>query len=211
MFTPPPSEENVLIVQQSAPGMVSPLNRSLLSLGFVCALGALALGAEASGLFYPEETVLTEDVALEIDVLAADFPSYPVKAVPQLIAKLDEADSKLWKKNGEVLKARAPLVSAAVEAAPAVRFESAPLAPPIPVKKELVASSGTWLNGLVRISGSGLRLFSGGVAVFEKGGQRVVFQEGQVLPSGEVVISVDDRALLIETDQRKIQLIDDGA
>ena len=213
MFTPPPSEENVLIVKQSVSTGLSVNARLLQVAGCVVAAAISFVLMDEADLWYPQEVVVTEEIDVSAEVVGGGFPAYPVDAVPRLIAELDALDSKLWKKNGEVLRARAPvsIEPPSVSVAPLTAFESSPLAPPLPAKRELVASSGPWLNGLVKISGSGLRLFSGGVAVFEKGGQRVVFQEGQVLPNGEVVISVDDRALLIETDVRQIQLIDDGA
>lgn len=213
MFTPPPSEENVLIVKQSVSDAL-PLRARLFQLTGCLVVAAIGFVTVAeSGLFHPPDVVVTEEPELSVEVLSPDFPAYPVDAVPQLITELDALDSKLWKKNGDILRARAPVLvePSSASVPPVAVFEASPLAPPLPPKREVVASSGPWLNGLVKISGSGLRLFSGGVAVFEKGGQRVVFQEGQVLPNGEVVISVDDRALSIETDVRKIQLIDDGA
>lgn len=203
MFVPPPSKVNLEIVAQS---LHLPFSRRfrqspiLIGLGFA---GCVLLGA--SLIFTnidPGNQEIHGSISSEMEVDAFEVYAWPGPFVsPKEVTKawplLDKAIKQMEQENKSVLLSRAPLEGPGVEAAT--------------TQQKLVASSGDWLLGRVRLSESGLVIIRPDLAVFEKGVQQAVFRPGAVLPNGEVVIEVNANELLIKTNMRFIQIVDDGA
>lgn len=202
MFVPPPSEENLLIVQQSCLPKGVAVRGLFLAAAGVSSLGLLLFFILTASPGKQSDNLIISEVSLSPTVIGSRVPLYDVEVVPYVFRELDRKQKAMDRANDRVLMQRAPS---------SVRKPETRAPDQKSKEVEPEPSYGPWLNGRVLVSASGLRLFSKGVAIFVKDNKKVVFQAGKVLPNGEVVISVNDRSLEIKTNVRDIQLVDDGA
>ena len=203
MFVPPPSKINLEIVAQSISGrrFYGLRKRAAIgTLGLVsCAFAGLLAIVNINSLQVQQMgDLISTDVELkDVEVLLTPGPFLGGAEVRKIWPTLEKAADQIGEENRRVLLSRAPKGGAIDSIAPQ--------------EQALVASSGDWLLGRVRLSDSGLVVIRPDLAVFEKGRQQAVFRPGAVLPNGEVVIEVNASELLIKTNMRFIQIVDDGA